>query len=44
MVYRIVADIRTRCQVRSPQDLLNLAARHGILIKSEAPPPRESAL
>lgn len=35
MVHRIVAGIRRRCQLRSPQDLINLASRHGILVKSE---------
>lgn len=35
MVYRIMADIRTRCRVRTPQELLSLAARHGILVNSD---------
>jgi len=44
MVYRIMASIRKRCQVQAPQDLLGLAARHGILLNSSPGATGEEAV
>lgn len=43
MVYRIMAGIRRRCQVHAPQDLLGLAARHGILLNASQGAAAEEA-